>query len=158
MTALVSDRCDGHHGCKAAAPEQARHPTGKSTRSISAGLCRSRAFQGVQSCPRLKTSFASRLNWIPRFKPLAQNISISFFQKSCLYRPIPPHREGRCGQSSRNVRRGCDGRFGLRDDCRRGRTSEIVWSRPPDAEVKRLRDVSLARRWLTSPAHRGEHV
>jgi hypothetical protein len=36
---------------------------------------------GAQSCPRLKTSFASHLNWIPRFKPLAQNISISFFQK-----------------------------------------------------------------------------
>jgi hypothetical protein len=37
------------------------------------------------------------------------------------------------------------------DDGRRERTSEIVWSRPPDAEAKRLRDVSQAATVANKP-------
>jgi hypothetical protein len=44
----------------------------------------------------------------------------------------------------------CERRWQARAD------GKIAWSRPPDAEVKRLRDDLRARRWLTSPAHRGD--
>jgi hypothetical protein len=52
---------------------------------------------------------------------------------------------------------GSDGRVCAPRRSARDADGEAVWSWPPDAEVK-LRKTSFARRrWLQSPAHRGDH-
>jgi hypothetical protein len=45
-------------------------------------------------------------------------------QISDTFRAIPPRHEGRYGQSSRNVRRGCDGRGGAQDVARVTRSTK----------------------------------
>jgi len=105
---------------------------------------------------REKSESASNLSILRAFKVPDENKCIAEKQKQCLYPSIPSHHEGRYGQSSRNVRRGAmDALAGVRR-MRAEADGEGVWSWPPDAEVKRSRDVSRARRWLKSPAHRGE--
>ena len=59
-------------------------------------------------------------------------------------------------RSSRTLGAGCDGRFGSPDERSRA-DGKIAWSWPPDAEVK-LADDYRRRRWLNSPAHRGDRV
>jgi hypothetical protein len=52
---------------------------------------------------------------------------------------------------------GCDGCVGAPRRSAHDADGEAVWSWPPDAEVK-LREAGFARRrWLPSPAHRGDH-
>jgi hypothetical protein len=59
--------------------------------------------------PRQKIKFARIFNAITCGGPACKNILVSFFQKSCLYPRIPPHRQGAYA-SSRYVEAGCDGR------------------------------------------------
>jgi hypothetical protein len=59
--------------------------------------------------PRQKIKFARIFNAITCGGPACKNILVSFFQKSCLYPRIPPHRTGAYA-SSRYVEAGCDGR------------------------------------------------
>jgi hypothetical protein len=71
--------------------------------------------------------FMSRFNLIG---PSGPRTRIFFLRKSEIMHdgPIPPHQEGRYGQSSRNVRRGCGGRFGLRTTIAGTADGEDAWS------------------------------
>jgi hypothetical protein len=55
--------------------------------------------------PAGKKKFASPSNMFRCFKASTRNNSFAEYQKSCFSNRIPPHPEGRYGQSSRNVRR-----------------------------------------------------
>jgi hypothetical protein len=66
---------------------------------------------------------------------LSRPAAIAEKQKSPHSPAIPPQHEGRYGRSSRNVRRGCDGRKARKDEARDA-FDEAVWSRHPDAGVK----------------------
>jgi hypothetical protein len=75
-------------------------------------------------------------------------------QWPCFARPAQSQR-GVCAIAT-NV--GCKMRWTLtyREASGKPADGEIVWSRPPDAEVKPC-GRSARRRWLKSPVHRGEH-
>jgi hypothetical protein len=53
---------------------------------------------------RGKAKFASRLNMFRRFKVAEQNNGLAEIRNDDFHIAIPPHPEGRYGQSSRNVK------------------------------------------------------
>ena len=97
-----------------------------------------------------------------RVKPRAQKHLASVLQKYVVvWRASRPRQRG-ASRSSRTLRAGCGGR---RDVQRAWRVDEdipadgeVVRSRSPDAGIKPACDEHARRRWLESPAHRGDHV
>ena len=72
------------------------------------GTCPTRRQNG----PRRKIHFASEINAIAATGRFCRKNSLSFLQKSCFTRAVPPHAEGRTRVVT-NVGAGCGGRVGL---------------------------------------------
>jgi hypothetical protein len=97
-----------------------------------------RPFDGKNALRR-KTDFASLLKRIIDVRPWMGNISLSFFQNSCIMPRIPPHPRGRFATVT-SVERGP--RWTYRCCSARARTNntdtdgEVVWSWHPGADAK----------------------
>ena len=103
----------------------------------------------AKNLPRPNTDFASN------FSPIATKRSVSAkfifrFSEKCACMPASCfHQEGRFGRSPRTWEAGCDGRISGAGERRLMRTSEVVWSRSPDAGIKlcgRFREATVANK------------
>jgi len=105
----------------------------------------------VRDCCKFGTTGKSLIRPIRnRVKPFREKYSPSVFRKFMIISVHPLPSGGDVSRPSRTLEAGCDGRLGVARRATRRRTSEIAWSRSPDAGIK-FRVFIPERRRLTSP-------
>jgi hypothetical protein len=90
-------------------------------------------------------------------KPAPRKYLASVFRNNVIVSaPSRSHKRG--VRVVTNVERGMRWTFWPRQTSAAGTDGEGVWSRSPDAGIKFAGDEARGRRWLESPAHRGERA